>query len=200
MKRKVRGALKSCRRNLSEVADVGVGTGSDEESFASKDMASSADMDGEDIGLRGDAEARILLWCAREIGDTVRMSVDTSFRAMELRVSAIEERLAGFDGMVAKLKKSRGVHRSAILELETKTQVLEKRSLAMVRSLTQTAGHSAALEAHVATVKVVQREGPWLCCSLADDCVSGALRSSAHKFWSEGHLNLCCRAGRVWEG
>jgi hypothetical protein len=45
----------------SEVADVGVGMGSDEESVASKDMASSADMDGEDIGLRGDAEARILL-------------------------------------------------------------------------------------------------------------------------------------------
>ena len=103
-------------QSRSEVADVGAGMSSDEESVASEDMASSADMDGEDIGLRGDAEARILLWCAREIGDTVRMSVDTSFRAMELRVSAIEERLAGFDGMVAKLKKSRGVHRLAILE------------------------------------------------------------------------------------
>jgi hypothetical protein len=136
---------------------------------------------------------RLFLWCAREIGDTVRLSVGECFREMELRVSAIEEKLTNLDGVVAKLRKSRGVHRSAILELEAKAQVSEERSLAMVRSLTQMAGHSAALEAHVATVKVVRREGPWLCCSLADDCISGSLRSSANKFWDEGHLHLCSR-------
>ena len=124
---------------------------------------------------------------------------------MDVRAEAVNSRLeaqsAGMhdaqvriEAMEKQWKTSRRLHKTCILALEEQVEKLrksntelEKRSQAMVRNLTQLVGHSAAHEANMATVKAMNREGPFFCCSLADDFVIGADRRDYRVFPDRRH-------------
>ena len=161
--------------------------------------ASSADMDGADMELRDESglvSHKLMLQCARELKVMMRESVEVRLQGVESRVSEVtvrqdrlEERVIAGD---QKAVQSRRRHRAAILELEKRSEAEIERSKGLARSLSLVVGYSAAIDAQVAVAEAVKREGPFFCCSLADDYVTGSVRArglgrgeSDSQDWSE---------------
>ena len=161
----------------------------EQESVASVDMASSASMDGAEIeGFDAPERSKLLLWCAREMKEMMRQVMDVQAETIngqfEAQSVGMHDAQTKIDAMEKRWKTSRKLHKECILALEEQVQELQKsntelknRSEAMAKNLGQLVGYSAAHEAHVATVKAMHREGPFFCCSLADDYVTGSARS-----------------------